>query len=239
MRADEYLAGRAVHADPVAFLEGEAAVGRSGALRAVIDDELGAAGDARLADLAGDHGGVGRRAAAGGQDPLGDRHSVKVVGRGLDADEDDLLAAADPLDRHVGVEDRLADGRAGRRVEALGDPLGLLARAGVELGPQELVDLGGFDPADRLLLRDRAVLDHVDRDLHRGCRGPLGGARLEHVELAALDRELEVLDVAVVALELLPDLLELVVDRRHLLGHLGDLREPSGRRPRRPRPGRW
>ena len=34
-------------------------------------------------------------------------------------------------------------------------------------------------------------------------------ARLEHVELAALDRELEVLDVAVVLLELLADAQEL------------------------------
>ena len=58
----------------------------------------------------------------------------------------------DPLDGVVGVEDGPADGRAGRRVEALGDPLRALARLRVELGPEELVDLGGLDPADRLLL---------------------------------------------------------------------------------------
>ena len=34
--------------------------------------------------------------------------------------------------------------------------------------------------------------------LHGGGRGPLRGAGLEHVQPAALDRELEVLDVAVV-----------------------------------------
>jgi len=144
--------------------------------------------------------------------------------RGLDPDEDHLLAAADPLDRDVGVEHGLADRGARRRVEALRNPLGALPGAGVELGAQELVDLGGLDPADRLLLRDHPVGDHVDRDLHRGGGRPLGRAGLEHVELAALDREFEVLDVAVVGLELLADPLELVVDRGHVLSHLGDLR---------------
>ena len=70
---------------------------------------------------------------------------------------------------------------------------------------------------------DRALRDHVDGDLHGGRRGPLGRARLEHVQLAALDRELEVLDVAVVALQLLPDALELVVHRRHVALELADL----------------
>ena len=55
-------------------------------------------------------------------------------------------------------------------------------------------------------------------------RGPLRAPRLEHVELAALDRELEVLDVAVVLLELLADAQELVVDRGHVGLHLADLR---------------
>ena len=76
---------------------------------------------------------------------------------------------------------------------------------------------------DGLLLGDRPLVDHVDGDLHRGRRGPLRVARLEHVQAAALDRELEVLDVAVVRLELLADAQELGVDRRHVLGHLRDL----------------
>src|SRR4029079_7017570 len=58
--AEEELAGRAVDADPVAFLEGQAALTRAGALRAVVDDELRAPGDAWLADLAGDDRGVRR-----------------------------------------------------------------------------------------------------------------------------------------------------------------------------------
>ena len=98
------------------------------------------------------------------------------------------------------------------------------ARLRVELVAQELVDVGRLDPAERLLLGDDALVDHVDGDLHRGRGGPLGRARLEHVQLAALDGELEVLDVAVVLLEPLADPLELGVDRRHVRLHLGDLR---------------
>ena len=86
--------------------------------------------------------------------------------------------------------------------------------AGIVLVAQELVDLGRLDPADRLFLGDHALADHVDGDLHGRGGGPLGAAGLEHEQVAALDRELEVLDVAVVALEALRDPLELGVGLR-------------------------
>ena len=173
----------------------------TGLVGAVVDDQVGAAGDARLADLAGDDRGVRGRAAAGRDDALGDGHAVEVVGRGLDPDEDDLLAPADPFDGVVGVEHGTADRGARRGVEALDDPLRSGPRRRVELVAQELVHLGGLDPADRLGLRDDPLGDHVDGDLHGGRGGPLRRPGLEHVQLAALDRELEVLDVAVVALQ--------------------------------------
>ena len=107
-------------------------------------------------------------------------------------------------------------------------PLTILVAASqrlrVEGVAQQLVDVGRLDPGDRLFLGDRALLDHVGGDAHRRGRRPLRGPCLEHVQAAALDRELEVLDVAVVRLELLADALELGVDLRHLGLHLGDLR---------------
>ena len=45
------------------------------------------------------------------------------------------------------------------------------------------------------------------------CAGALAGARLQQEELALLDGELEVLDVAVVLLEARGDLAQLAVDR--------------------------
>ena len=73
-------------------------------------------------------------------------------------------------------------------------------------------------------LRDELLLHHVRGHLHRGARRPLRRARLEHEELAALDRELEVLRVAIVLLEPLRDLLELRVRLRHVALQLVDLR---------------
>ena len=52
-------------------------------------------------------------------------------------------------------------------------------------------------------LADDPLVDHVDGDPHGGRGGPLARAGLEHVQAAALDRELEVLHVPVVALEAL------------------------------------
>ena len=78
--------------------------------------------------------------------------------------------------------------------------------------------------ADGLLLGDDALGHHVRGDLHGRRGGPLGAPRLEHVQPAALDGELQVLDVAVVLLEPLADALELAVHGGHRVAHLGDLR---------------
>ena len=52
-------------------------------------------------------------------------------------------------------------------------------------------------------------LHQVDGDRSAALRGALAGARLQHPELAALDRELDVLHVAVVLLEHAADAHEL------------------------------
>ena len=141
--ADEDLTGRAVEADRIAFLDRHAV--RGGGASGVVDFQLGAAGDAGLADLAGDDRGMRRRAALGGEDALGNGHAVEVVGRGLLANEDDLLALLDPGHRGIRVEDGLAHGGAGRGVEAFRHPLGLGAGGRIELVAHELVHLSGLD----------------------------------------------------------------------------------------------
>ena len=67
-----------------------------------------------------------------------------------------------------------------------------------------------------------ALGDEVDGDLHHRLAGALAVARLQHEQLAVLDRELEVLHVAEVILEQLRDAHELGVRRRQLLRELGD-----------------
>ena len=75
----------------------------------------------------------------------------------------------------------------------------------------------------RLLLRQQALLDHVDRHPHRRLRRPLRAACLEHVERPVLDRELDVLHVLVVTLEPAHDLHQLGVDLGHQLCQLGQV----------------
>ena len=74
-------------------------------------------------------------------------------------------------------------------------------RARVDHRVQELVELARVDARDRLLARDQPLLDHLDGDPQGRGRGALAGARLQEVERPLLDRELDVLHVAVVRLE--------------------------------------
>ena len=74
-----------------------------------------------------------------------------------------------------------------------------------------------LDTPDRLLLRDEPFPHHIDRRLDRGETGTLSRARLEDPELALLDRELEILHVREMLFEPVPHVLELAVDRGHLL----------------------
>ena len=60
----------------------------------VVDAQRAGAGDAGLAHAARDHGGVRGHAAARGEDALGGVHAVDVLGRGLDAHQDDVLVPA-------------------------------------------------------------------------------------------------------------------------------------------------
>ena len=66
---------------------------------------------------------------------------------------------------------------------------------------QELVERAWLDPAHRILARDEAVVRHFDRAAQRGLRRALAVAGLQHPQFPALDRELEVLHVAVMLLQ--------------------------------------
>ena len=169
---------------------------------------LGAA-DAGLAHAAGDHGRVAGLAAAAGQDALGGDHAVQVVRVGLAPDQDHRLARGRPLYGAGRVEDDLTDGGAGRRADAGGD-LGDLG-AGVEPGEHQPGELVAGDPGEGLVHVDQALVDELRGDAERRGGGALADPGLEHPQLAALDGELDVAQVAVVVLQGPHDLHELVV----------------------------
>ncbi len=66
---------------------------------------------------------------------------------------------------------------------------------------EELVEVVGRNAGHCVLLRDQAFVHHLNRGAHGGMPRSLGPPGLEHVQLAALDRELHVLHIAEVALQ--------------------------------------
>ena len=113
------VAGGAVQADPVAFLIGLAGQGK--ALVGLVHDDVAAAGDAAGAHAAGHYGRVAGHAAADGQDAAGKVHTLDVLGRGLQTDQDDLVALVHPLNGIVSGEHHLTGGSAGGGGQALAD----------------------------------------------------------------------------------------------------------------------
>ena len=94
---------------------------------------------------------------------------------------------------------------------------------GSKVSTSSAVEHLGVDGHQRLVAVEQPLLDGVAREAHRGLGRPLGVARLEHVELPLLHRELGVLHVLVVLLERLEDVHQLLVGVGQPVLHLGDV----------------
>src|ERR1039457_1744215 len=212
--AGKDFAGGTIERNPVAFLQGDdlAVDGDGDFLFMLVDGDGLGAGDARGSHAAADHGGVAGHAAARGEDALGYFHAVNIVGHGFLADQYDG-GNLGGNHRIVGREYHGADRSAGGGGQTLGEERELLLALGVEDRGEELVELLRIDAEDGFLLADEALADHFDGDANRRVTGTLTVARLQHVERAVLNGELEVLYVAVVIFQRGGDVLELVVDR--------------------------
>ena len=183
--------------------------------------KFAAADDAGLAHLPADQGRVRAGAAEGRENALGDLHAAQVFRAGFAADEDQLdvrCPSATAASASAAWKHDLAGGRAGTGVDALGQQLARRrsppsSASGSKIGCSSWFrSSAGMRLADSASsLRDQPFVDQVDGDAHGGEAGPLGVAGLQHPDLAALDRELDVLHVPVVLLELLADLDQLLV----------------------------
>ena len=94
-----------------------------------------------------------------------------------------------------------ADADAGRGGLAGGQTQAPCSADGTDVGRKQNAHLIGRDAPERCVLVDQPFAHEIDRDAGCGVRGELGGARLQKVELSALDGELDVLNVAPRALE--------------------------------------
>ena len=94
---------------------------------------------------------------------------------------------------------------------------------GVERGVEKLVERCRVDPLDRLFAVDHALIRQIDGDLERRRGGALTSPGLQHIELVLLDRELDVLHVAVVAFKPQTHRVELLENLWHDLFHGGQV----------------
>ncbi|MNE10443.1 hypothetical protein D3C80_1031590 [compost metagenome] len=144
-------------------------------------------------------------------------HAVDVLRAGFLAHQDDGVADLRQALGLVGVEDDLAGGRAGRGRQARRDDGA--GGVGVQRRVQQLVQGGGLDPRHGFFLRDHALGGQIDSDLQRRLGRALAVSGLQHPQTALLDRELDVLHVAIVAFQPVHDVDELTEDDRHGLFH--------------------
>ena len=213
--AVQHLALGAVDGDHVASREGASARGEGP--RRLVDVDLAGAGHAGTPHAARHHGGVAGHAAARGDDAARRVHAVDVLWAGLLAHQDHGVAGLGHTLGLVGVEHHLA-GRGARRGRQARRDHGA-RRVGIKRRVQQLVQRRRLDAADGLLLRDHALAGEVHGDLQRRLGGALAVAGLQHPQPALLHRELDVLHVAVVALQRADHLDELAEHLRHRLLH--------------------
>ncbi len=205
--ARQHLPSGAVDRDVVALLEGLPA-GRHRA-RGIVDAQRTSAGNAGLTHAARDNSGVGSHAATGGQDSFRRVHAVDVLRRGFHPHQDNFSRVGFELRGFIGRENDFATRRTGRRRQARGDNPSMRAR--VDGRVQQLIEGERINAQHRIALGDQPFIGKLDRDAQCSLRSTFSRTRLQHPELALLDGELEVLHVAVVALESVVDALELGV----------------------------
>ena len=197
--AQHHDARRAVDGDHVALVDDDVGAHHDSLLLLGIDAQRLHTAHARSAHAARDNGSMRGLAAVRGQDALGSDHAGQVVGVGLPANQHALATSLGNLDGVHGREHGFAHGSARRGVQAASQHV--VVGALVELRVQQLIELVGIDAHDGLLLRDEALLLHLDGDVQRGGGGALAHAGLQHPQLALLDGELDVAHVAEVVLQ--------------------------------------
>ena len=156
-------------------------------------------------------------AATAGQDALRGVHAMNVFRTRLHANEDDLRAFPGQMLRVIRSKDHHTGGGAGRSRQSLRQHIPLGRR--IEGWMEQLIKRHRIDAGQGLMFGDQTFFGHVHGDL-QGCpRCPFARPGLQHPELVLLDRELDILHVAVVSFEILKYVRELLEDLGHSLLH--------------------
>ncbi len=135
--------------------------------------------------------------------PCGRAHAFHVLGVGLFADQDHLSCPAWPTSTaSAEVKTILPQAPPGPAGRPDTNASAFFSAAGSTIGCSSSSSWAGCDAHHGGLLVDQLLVQHVHGHVQGRGAGPLAVAALEHVELAFLDRELDVLHVLVVLLEL-------------------------------------
>ena len=159
-------------------------------------------------------------AAARCDNRLRGNHAVKIVGTSFDAHEHDLVTFLGHLFGFIWRKDDLSLG--GARTCGQSGRENLSGGIRIDCRMQQLIELFRRDASHRSCAIDQFLARHVNRDAHGGGAGAFAGARLQHPELAALDRELAVLHVMIMLFQQLRDRIELLINFRQFLFQLAD-----------------
>ena len=176
--------------------------------------------DATLPPPARDHRRVARLPAGRRQDSLRHVHSPNVLRARLVPHQNHLLPARRPGFRVLRREHRLAHRRSRHRVDSAHHlPCGQVAtrQRRIDHRIEQPLHILRLDSFKSFFNFDQPLVHHVHGHAERGRWRALPRARLQHVQLPVLDREFQVLHVAVMFLERLPHALELLVNFRHEL----------------------
>ena len=146
---------------------------------------------------------------ASGQDTLCGNHARKVIRVGLTANQNDLAAFRSSGNGVLVIENNLANGSARRSSHSLRQQ-GLLSLR-VELREHQLGKLLTRHASKSLIHIDQALVNQLGGDTERGGSRTLTNTRLQHPQLAVLNRELNIAQILVVLLELIHDCNQLVV----------------------------
>ena len=150
--------------------------------------------------------------------PIGGGDALDIVRAGLRPDQDDLLALLSQPQRFGGVEDHLAEGRPGGRIQAVRQRFVLVRRLNALV--QQGLQLLRLHPLHRVFPRDQAFLGHLDGYPHGRLAAPLAGPGLQDIQGTGLDGELHVLHVVEVPLQLARHAFQLGIDVGHRLAQL-------------------
>ena len=215
------ITGRAVERNAVALLKYLAGEGKL--LVFLVHLDVAAAGYAAGTHSAGNNGSVRGLTAANGEYTLSILHTLDVLRRGLETNENNLLALLSVLNGVLGCEYDSTGGSSGRSGDTLTDNIvfvSFLKSLSVKGRMEQHVERLSVDLHESFFLADHTFVDEVAGNLYSGGSGTLAVTGLEHIELFILDGELHILHIAVVIFESIANADELVVNLREDFLHL-------------------